>query len=436
MKGEAYAARAEKLSSEGRMTEALRQLDMALKRHASEAPLYSQRAWLRTQYRKYPEALSDMRRAIGLAPKDSRLYAQRADVHLILNRLASARKDIERAERLSPGDDWLKLARLRVLLLGGRRTEAMSAIAGLMRDGKDGAALEGLFYRGCLELKAGRAARAAKDFKAVMDRAAPEDGLSMRARFYWTVAKTTDPAFGRRHRMAHIKTKGPGLFLCGLGLFPPYTTTIEVLHALGRSDVLFNNISGVEVREFLAEFCPDVRPATYDNRNDERRWMRPILGELKKGKVVAFITRGHPMVFGALAGMLVEACRKAGLPCRAFGAVSSIDHMLAYTGQTLGREFQGVQAYNRPVVEKAKTLNTEQPLLVYFYQAISGKDVRAFQRSLGRFYPGAHAGLMFGPKYDTAPVPVKVAGLAKRFPEIDASHILYLPALDAAEGGA
>ena len=39
-----------------------------------------------------------------------------------------------------------------------------------------------------------------------------------------------------------------------LGIFPPYTASLEVLHAISRCDVIFNNVAGPEVRDLLAEF--------------------------------------------------------------------------------------------------------------------------------------------------------------------------------------
>ena len=32
-------------------------------------------------------------------------------------------------------------------------------------------------------------------------------------------------------------------YLCGLGIFPPYTASLEVIHALSLCDVIFNNVA-------------------------------------------------------------------------------------------------------------------------------------------------------------------------------------------------
>jgi precorrin-3B methylase len=151
--------------------------------------------------------------------------------------------------------------------------------------------------------------------------------------------------------------------------------------------------------------------------------------EIEKGKKVAFITRGHPLVFGALARELVKRCKAKEIAHETFGAVSSIDHILAAMGRGLGEDFAGVQAFDRPAIESAKALHTGQPLLACFYDGLKGAAVGRFSKTLERFYPGSHDCRMFGPKYDTAPEPVRISELEKKFPKIHPSLILYVPAL-------
>ena len=218
------------------------------------------------------------------------------------------------------------------------------------------------------------------------------------------------------------------LFLCGLGIFPPYTASLDVLHGLSRCDVLFNNVAGPEVRQLLSEFCADVRPASYQAWQDEPKWADTIFAELDKGRKVGFVTRGHPLVFGGLAVELLRRCKEQNVAYQSFGSVSSIDHILAKTNQGLGDHMEGLSVFDRPAIEKAATLNTQQPLLACFYAGVEDKrGVAAFRKSIERFYPSNHQCLMFGPKYDSEPEAVELGRLEERYPSIHPSLMLYLP---------
>jgi hypothetical protein len=220
------------------------------------------------------------------------------------------------------------------------------------------------------------------------------------------------------------------LYLCGLGIFPPYTASLDVLHALSGCDVLFNNVAGTEVRQLLGEFCADVRPASYQAQRDEPRWADAIFAELDKGRKVGFVTRGNPLVFGALAVELLRRCKNRGIPYRNFGAVSSIDFILARTAQGLGVHMAGVQAFDRPAIEGAEALNNREPLIACFFDGLDGPEkVAAYRRSLQRFYPGSHECLMYGPKYDSEPAPVRLDRLEESYPSVDPSLVLYVPPL-------
>ena len=143
----------------------------------------------------------------------------------------------------------------------------------------------------------------------------PQDAsLSQRARFYWIASRSVDPQFLRKNGMTKTINEPARLFLCGLGIFPPYTASLDVLHGLSRCDVLFNNVAGPEVRQHLSEFCADVRPASYQAWQDEPKWADKIIAELKKGRKVGFVTRGPPLVFGGLAVELLRRCKAVFVP--------------------------------------------------------------------------------------------------------------------------
>lgn len=235
--------------------------------------------------------------------------------------------------------------------------------------------------------------------------------------------------------MARSKPKGARLALCGLGIFPPYTASLEVLHALSRCDVLFNNLPGNEARELLAEFSDDVRPTTYQAVEDEFYWVDRIFEEIRKGKAVAFVTRGHPLIFGKLACELVRRARAEGVPLETFGAVSSIDHLLAQLGLGLGDHLEGIQVLDFPALARASCMNTELPLLTSFYDGIGKGKVGAVAKALARFYPAGHPVKVFGPKYESPPLELTVGKFAASMDSIHASIFLYLPPLKASRPG-
>lgn len=425
--------RAQALSDAGSVVEAIEEMDRLIGL-APAVPLHLRKVKFLLQRRNYEEAARELDAAELLSPGEQGVAIARAELCVMTDRLPEAQAEYERALSRAPTDEFLRLARLRILIQQGLAADAAAELAALGRDGSPRAKLEGRLYAALLALKV-RDHRAAREgFTALMKELPKEDPVSMRARFYWAASRAVDPDFRRRTGMDATTRKPSKLYLCGLGIFPPYTASLEVIHALSLCDVIFNNVAGPEVRELLAEFCGDIRPASYQAWQDEPKWADRIFAELDKGRTVGFITRGHPLVFGGLAVELVRRCGVQQVDHQTFGAVSSIDHLLAFTGKGLGDDFGGIQAMDRPAIDRAETMNTTLPLLACFYSGMEAKgEVAAFQKSLGRFYPKDHLCWMFGPKYDATPAVVAVGALAKAYPKVHSSLMLYVPPLVAAE---
>lgn len=425
-------ARAQALSDEGSVVEAISEIDRLIEL-GPEVHLHLRKVKFLLQRRNYEEADRELDAASLLSHDDLDIAIARAELCVMTDRLPEAQAEFEKALRRTPSDEVLRLARLRILIQQGLAREAADELKALALNGSAQAKLEARLYRGLLALKL-RDHRAAREcFTALMKELPKAHPLSLRARFYWSAALAVDPEFRRRHGMDATTRKPSKLYLCGLGIFPPYTASLEVIHALSLCDVIFNNVAGPEVRELLAEFCGDIRPASYQAWQDEPKWADRIFAELDKGKTVGFITRGHPLVFGGLAVELVRRCSAQKVDHQTFGAVSSIDHLLAFTGKGLGDDFGGIQAMDLPAVQRAKTMNTSLPLLACFYSGMETKaEVAGFQKSLSRFYPAGHLCWMFGPKYDSTPGVVAVGALAKTYPKVHSSLMLYVPPLVAA----
>lgn len=415
--------RSQVLSKLGYMAEAAADLG-ALLREGPDAELYRLRSDLHAQRRRYDDALADLGRALRLEPRRAGLHERRGEVHTLAGRLDRAQADFDRAAALAPGEDRLKVQALRNLLLRGQKAKAARAIDKL--EARPATRAEARFYRAYLRLQSGRPAEAERGFARLLAALPQGDPRSARAAFYRMAARAARIPLSRRLQVKK-KTSAGKLSILGLGLFPPDTATLEVLQAVGRCDVVFNNVAGPKVRELLSGFCARVRPATYDAARDEGRWTEEIVSELARGRRVGFVTRGHPLVFGGLAHSLVKRCRKEGLAFETFGAVSSIDVLLARMGLALGNDFAGIQAYDRPAVERARSLNTELPLLVYFYATLKASEAAGFRRALERHYPASQPVWLFGPQYDSPPAELRLSELTERFPCLDASLILFVP---------
>ena len=424
--------RARQLSDRGLVLEAIEDVTRAVESRPSDAGPRLIRAQFHLQRRNYALALADLDAAKRLLPGDPAPILKRAEMFCLIDRAVDAERELSEAVKATPGAEGLRLALLGVLVLRGRAALARAEIARLLKSRDQRVRDEARFQRGALAFKLRRPGLGAKDFKALIKELGEADPLAKRARFYWTASRSIDPGFRRRTGMKALKKtakKTARLYLCGLGIFPPYTASLDVLNAIGQCDILFNNVAGPEVRSLLAEFCDEVRPASYQAWQDEPKWADKIFTELDKGRTVAFVTRGHPLVFGGLAVELIRRCKAQGVEHECFASVSSIDHLLAYTGKGLGDDFGGITAIDWPAFRDARVHNTALPLLLCFYAGRKNRaEMTEVRKGLERFYPGALACWMFGPKYDDPPAVIRIDELDSVHDSLHPSLMLYVPA--------
>lgn len=429
---------ADGLAESGLVAQALQEVILALRKLGPEANLYSHRARALFYRDRHAAAFRELQRGLKLCPRDTALHLQRSDYLVQLNRHQEARESLRKAAALVPGNESLPFAGLRQLLFGNNKKEAFREISRILRRGSAAAVLRAIFYRGCFELKAGDWESAERDFGRVVDSLKPDDNLSMRARFYRLLARATDPRFQARRPMARDPEREARLHVCGLGLFPPYTATLDVVGAIRRCDVVFNNVIDDETREFLAVLCDDVRPLTFDVRPiDGRRvehhreaafWTRQTSCLVRQGRVVGYITRGHPLVYGGLGAKIQRQCGALGIESRIFASVSAVDILAGSMGQRLGGDAQTVQVCPARSVERAGAIDPRHPLLVFFcHKPLKGRQARPFWRALRRHYPETHASWIFEPVYDMEPTCFPMAQMERRFPTVDKNLVLYVP---------
>lgn len=226
------------------------------------------------------------------------------------------------------------------------------------------------------------------------------------------------------------------LFLCGLGIFPPYTASLDVLHGLSRCDVLFNNVAGPEVRQLLSEFCADIRPASYQAWQDEPKWADKIFAELDKGRKVGFVTRGHPLVCGGLACSLMEESGRRDVDFAVYGAVSSMDTLAIETADGAAGFSWGHQVLDySSVFSDEFTLDTRLPAVIYFNAtalALSRREHARFCEAMERLYSASQLCYFYGRSFHVKPDLMRLSELRGRHGKIDPSFTLLMPPVKSA----
>src|ERR1700676_4347808 len=90
-------------------------------------------------------------------------------------------------------------------------------------------------------------------------------------------------AMGKRKHKGSQENGGPKdkgkVYLCGLGVYPPQTATVEVLRGISECDVAFNNLPGLGISEFLGLFCSNRRPVAFRYEQDAKLCADLVLSE-------------------------------------------------------------------------------------------------------------------------------------------------------------
>ncbi len=429
-----YARRAELAQKLGYMEAALKDLSVAL----ALAPGVQNLRWRAQTFlgmRHYDLALQDLGAALELEPDDAALHDLRAHVNLILGRVPAAEADVERALSLVPDSSQLMLRKSQILALQGRFEPARRALAPLRRAAPAWAAY-GAGYIRCLEKNF---AAAVPEFDRAVALSEGDDPCSRQAALYGTLAKAFAHVQKEEEKMKKPKPKA-GLekgrvYLCGLGVYPPQTATVEVLRGITECDVIFNNLPGLGMSEFLGLFCANRRPVAFRYEQDAQLCADLVLSEVRAGRTVGFVTFGHPLLFGPLSHEIIKRCRKDGIPWKAFGAVSSMDALLAASGQVLGYSYRGYQLFEttgESVCKEVEKANPNLPIIVYFADGLGEEGFAGLMASLSRRFSPKHQVQIYGPKHelwDTQRETFTLKALAAQAHHRFAQSVLFVPPL-------
>lgn len=408
----------------GDLPRALRDVEAAVAAEGPSADLSLRRAHIQVCRRHYHLAVPSYTEAIALRPGDAQAYLGRAMVHCIRNRLSEAVSDAARAETLS-GDPALSLERIRMQIYAGEAARVDADLDGL-RSRHPALAPQAQFLKGCHALKQGRYSDAVSCFDAAASTHG-ETGLDMKATFHKAVALCLAAAPSAEKPDART----PRLLICGLGIRPPYTVTAEVLRAVRDSDFIFNNLSEPEVAGLLRLLSSDGRPTMFDIRGADERWTRTIFKEIRPGRTVAFVTRGHPLVCGGLAGSLIEESERRGVEYRIFAAVSSMNTLAIGALPDRQEGFWGQQVLDySSVFSKGFRLDTRVPAVVYFNATIQEMPFKTYQRFCGlleKAYAPGHRCYFYGRNFAAAADLIPLEELRGYHGRLDPSYTLLIP---------
>ncbi|MBI5629768.1 MAG: tetratricopeptide repeat protein [Elusimicrobia bacterium] len=398
----------------GMLPQAIENADEAARLKPSPAH-HALKARLHVCWREYALAAEEYGRALALDPGNTAILFDRSKAYSAGGDLAKALQDGEISAAANE-DPHLKAWRIQLLILLGRARQARAETASLLRGGRAPALDRALarFCLGYLELCAGRFKSAGREFLSA-ERLAEGSVLSKKASFYRAAAGVFS-AQGRAR-------PGGGLSLIGLGVDPPYTASSECLREIRACDVVFNNVMGDEMFEFLRPFCRDSRPLAYHQNADEGRLSDEIMAEVRLGKAVGFVTRGNALIYGPLGSELMARCRRAGVSCRCLPAVSS--------GELFAAKFAAARPWRAAAVMDSSAAgevpDSEGPLTVFLDMRMSGRDYEALCRRLAASRGPERRCLVFDHVVGQEPLACSAAELAAMRARLSPSAIFHIP---------
>ena len=200
-----------------------------------------------------------------------------------------------------------------------------------------------------------------------------------------------------------MKTKTPGrkkgeLFFCGIGIERPADASIRTIQVLKSCDVIFYiHGDGNKLKDFFGAFCSDVR--TYDGSafkgmGDKARISfvgGAVCRELKRGRAVAYVTYGHPMLFSDGFNMAND-CRSRGYVGKVIPAVSSLDAIMAVLAAEINLFRRGYQVCLGDDVLKPRdfVLSNGTVVLLGLDRIAGAGRFKSFCERLKERYPPEH----------------------------------------------
>jgi tetratricopeptide (TPR) repeat protein len=409
----------------GDILRSLDDVDAAIELDGPSASLYMRRAHLQVCRRHYHLAIPDYTEAIRLDPGLQEAYLARSTVYCIREDLEAAIADTASAENLSGGDPGVTLERLRMSVYAGKTAgvakelEAVAVKAPRLAE-------QARFLSGCLSLKTRDFPKAAAEFARALSPAGDTDH-DPKASFYRVVANgLIAPAASKP-----VPTGRARLQICGLGIKPPYTASVETLRAIVSCDFIFNNLSEPEIAGLLRLLSKECRPTMFDVRGADARWTKTIFKEVRPGRTVGFVTRGHPLVCGGLACSLMEECARRDVDFKVYPSVSSMDTLIIEQADGGHGHYWGQQVLDYSSVFAGEfALDTRLPAVIYFNATalvLTPSEHRRFCEAMEKRYSPDQLCWFYGRSFHVKPDLIRLSDLRGRHGKIDPSFTLLMP---------
>lgn len=414
------------------------EIDSALAKAISVLPkdweLLCLRGVVRAGRSDFAAADEDFERAAKLAPSSPKPLTDRAYLRTRLGDWAGALADLDRALPLSNGAASLRFERALVLLSLGEASKAKTELEAAAAAGFRGPETD--YQRGRAELAAGRPAEAAALFAAARKES---QGRPERAKLFaaFEAAAVGDQVMKKKPaaKAASAKSGAKGrLWLLGVGIERPYEITLNTIMALRACGAAYTQNDTREVRELLETVFPGLKtiPVSSGRGADPQAatW-KAVKADLDKGLEVAYVTYGHPMLFGE-GNMMAKKCKEAGYGYRVVTAPSSIDGILTMLQDDLDLCERGFSVQNgRSVVAEGAALDPRRGAIVLGINRLMEENrFGAFCDALVAAYGAGHPvhALKCGDGYREETRVALTAGTMKsKERELDPASTLFIP---------
>jgi tetratricopeptide (TPR) repeat protein len=416
----------------GDMARSVEEVDAALVLDGPQEDYFLRRAHLQICRRHYHLAVPDYTEALRLRPENVSSLIGRAMVECIRNNMEACVKDADRATAMAPDDPGVALERLRLRTYAGRVEGVDKELDELERAHPD-LARNVSFLKGCYRMKTRSYEKAALEFEKGLSPARDTD-FDRKIVFHQSIAK----AFAQDTRPPGFKPVAPKtarLYICGLGIYPPYTASVETLRAVLSCDMVFNNLSEPEIAALLWLLAPECEPTMFDIRGADTRWTNAIFKHVTAGRTVGFVTRGHPLVCGGLAHSLIQECERRGdVEHRVFGSVSSVNTLAVRALPRGADAFWGLQVLDYSSVFSPNfQLDTRVPVVLYFNSTamiLTKEEHDRFCSIMESAYSKDQPVYFYGRTFNMTPELIKLSELRAYHQKIDPSYTLLIPPKD------
>lgn len=418
-----------------------RALDKAIALASSDWELLCVRGTIRAGRSDFEGARADFDRAVALAPGSARPYSDRAYLHTRQGDWTSALADLDRAAALSNGQSRA-LDRGLVLLSLGRAPEARSEFAKAAAASRDP---EAQFHLGRSLLVEGKNKEAFAALRAALEQSGPDSSRRRSYELLAAIAQTAALAaasgasapgesFMKDARKKSAKDGKGCLWLFGVGIDRPYEITLNTIMALKRCDAVYTQAETRELRELLEAIHPRVHQIALagSGRDPQELVWKSVQAELDRGSQTAYVTYGHPMLFGE-GNAMAKRCKQAGYPYRVTTAPSSIDGILTMLQDDLDICERGFSVANaRSLLEPGVGADPSSAAIILGINRLM--EVGTFSDFCGLLeaaYPKDHRlfGLKCADGYrEQTRVELTVGELRAKERSLDPALTLYLPA--------